>query len=70
MYGESVVTVRGKNEVFIENYRGISLCTTEEIQVSTKQSKLVICGRNLGVTYYSNDEMKVEGNIEQISFVE
>lgn len=68
--GDSVITLRGNGEVFIENYRGILECSEKLIWVATKNFRLCIEGRNLTVAYYTNDEMKVTGNIEHISFLE
>ncbi|MGN0132861.1 MAG: YabP/YqfC family sporulation protein [Lachnospiraceae bacterium] len=68
--GDSVITMRGCEEVFVENYRGILECSETLIWISTKNFRLCIEGRNLSVAYYTNDEMKVTGNIEHISFME
>lgn len=68
--GDSMMTLRGQNELFIENYRGILECTDTFIRIATKHFRLQIKGCNLSVSYYTNDEMKVIGTIEQISFVE
>lgn len=68
--GDSVITMRGREEVFVENYRGILECCDTLIWISTKNFRLCIEGRNLCVAYYTNDEMKVTGTIEHISFME
>lgn len=68
--GDSIITLRGKSEVFIENYRGILECSKEFVWVSTKHFRLSIRGKDLSVAYYTNDEMKVVGTIEDISFME
>lgn len=68
--GDSVITMRGQNEVFVENYRGILECSETSIWVSTKHFRLCIEGVDLSVAYYTNDEMKVTGKIEHISFME
>ncbi len=68
--GDSIITMRGLCEVFVENYRGILECSETLIWISTKNFRLCIEGRNLNVAYYNNDEMKVTGTIEHISFME
>jgi len=68
--GDSVITIRGQGELFVENYRGILECSETLIWISTKNFRLCIEGRNLTVAYYNNDEMKVTGTIEHISFME
>ena len=70
VHGDSIITMRGQNEVFIENYRGILECSENLVWVSTKHFRLSIRGKNLSVAYYTNDEMKVIGTIEDISFME
>lgn len=68
--GDSVITMRGQGEVFIENYRGILECSETLIWVSTKHFRLCVEGKNLCVAYYTNDEMKITGTVEHISFME
>ena len=68
--GDSIITLQGQTEVFIENYRGILECSDEVVWVSTKHFRVSIRGKNLSVAYYTNDEMKVVGTIEHISFME
>lgn len=68
--GDSIITMRGQNEIFIENYRGILECSDTFIWISTRHFRLSIEGKHLSVAYYTNDEMKVCGTIEHISFME
>lgn len=68
--GDSVITIRGNEEIFIENYKGILECSETLIWISTQNFRLCMKGKHLSVAYYTNDEMKVTGNIEQISFME
>ena len=55
--GASVITITGRNEICIENYRGI----LEYIRLS---------GKNLQIEYYTNDEMKITGRIVQLEFTD
>lgn len=70
VFGESVITIRGNHEIFIENYKGILECTNQFVWVSAKNLRIGIEGEELSVGYYNNDEMKVIGTIHQISFME
>ena len=70
VYGAVLVSITGRQEILIENYRGILECCDTLIWISTKNFRLCIEGRNLCVAYYTNDEMKVTGTIEHISFME
>lgn len=66
--GVSVVTVTGKEEAFIENYKGILECSKEAVMVQAKDCRIRVCGSRLCVEYYTNDEMKITGNIHQILY--
>jgi sporulation protein YqfC len=63
--GASVITITGRNEICIENYRGILEYTDLLIRVQTRLS-----GKNLQIEYYTNDEMKITGRIVQLEFTD
>lgn len=67
-YQESVITFWGKREVCVENYRHILEYRCGRIVLLLKNGKLCICGSNLNITYYSREEMKISGQIQQITF--
>ena len=66
--GQPVVTVLGRMELNIENYRGISEYTDALIRVQTKAGQIRITGKKLSVDYYTNDDMKLTGRIEAIEY--
>lgn len=68
MYGAVLVSVTGRQEILIENYRGILEYTENHISLQTKTCRLVICGKNLQISYYTNEEMKITGQIDQIIY--
>lgn len=68
MYGAVIVTVTGKTEALIENYKGIMEYTCEKICIATKHCRVQICGKHLRIQYYTNDEMKITGFIERIVY--
>lgn len=70
VFGECILTLRGNEELFVENYKGILECTQQFIWISAKNMRICIEGQMLSVAYYNNDEMKVVGKINQISFME
>lgn len=70
VFGECILTLRGNHEVFIENYKGILECSDEFIWICAKELRICIEGQMLCVDYYNNDEMKIIGTINQISFME
>ena len=68
--GASVVTMLGRNEVSIENYRGIIEYTDTLIRVQTKSGQIRLTGKKLQVEYYTNDEMKITGAVHTLEFID
>lgn len=68
MYGAVLVSITGRQEMIVENYRGILEYTRNHISLQTKTCKLVILGQNLHISYYTNEEMKITGRIDQILY--
>ena len=66
--GEALVTLLGKREVLIENYRGILIYEEAQIKLQTKNGKLTIRGKRLHIEYYTQEEMKVTGQIQSVEF--
>lgn len=58
----------GREELYIENYRGILEYTDTVIRVQTKIGQVYLTGCSLEIMYYTNDEMKVVGYIEKLEF--
>ena len=67
--GEALIGLTGREEIFIENYKGILECTSEVVMIATGRCRVRIIGKNLKVSYYTNDEMKIEGFLQQILFL-
>ena len=68
MYGAVIITVTGKSEALIENYKGIIEYTSEKIRLQTKSCLVVIKGKHLLIEYYTNEEMKITGMIREILY--
>ena len=66
MLGASIVTLTGNTDAFVENYRGIIEYTGDLILLQGKTCKIKICGKRLCIDYYTNEDMKISGLIEQI----
>ena len=66
--GASVLTMLGNGELYIENYRGIIEYTETLIRVQTKETQIRLSGKRLQIDYYTNDEMKITGNVSSIEF--
>lgn len=67
--GAPVLTIVGRSELLLENYRGIQEYTEELIRIQTKTGQIKLTGRRLRVEYYTNDEMKVTGRFSGIEYL-
>lgn len=68
MLGASVLTVTGRKEALISNYKGILEYKDSFIRVQTKNCRIQISGVHLAIDYYTNEEMKITGFIESIKY--
>ena len=68
LLGEVIVTVTGRKELLIENYKGILNYEDSFIKIQAKNCRIMITGRNLLIDYYTNEEMKITGFFEQILY--
>lgn len=68
MLGAAVLTVTGRREALISNYKGILEYEDSFIRVQTKNCRIIIFGAHLAIDYYTNEEMKITGLIESIQY--
>ena len=66
--GLPIVTVTGKNEIYVENYKGIIEYGKCCIKIQTKVCRVSFTGKNLEIVYYTNVDMKITGEIESICY--
>ena len=66
--GAAVLTVTGRSEAYVENYRGIIEYTEQRIRLQTKTCQMTFCGEQLHIDYYTEDEMKISGQIGEIRY--
>jgi sporulation protein YqfC len=69
MLGASIVTITGKREAFIENYKGILEYNTQSIVLQGKNCKICFEGNRLSIDYYTNEDMKISGDIDVVRYV-
>ena len=56
----------GGSDIYLENFRGILSYTNHEIIIKGYDCKLSICGDCLTIVYYSNEDMKISGQIYEV----
>ena len=66
--GEPIVTITGREDITVENYRGILEYETERIRLSLRHGQILISGSGLGIEYYTNEDMKISGRIDKIEY--
>lgn len=64
----SKVTVISDYSVLIENHKGVSLYTPEEIQIRLKKKRLVVYGSELAIEYLNDSALSIHGRIGSVSF--
>ena len=70
MLGAAIVTITGRKEVLVENYKGIIELEDSLVKIQTKNCRLQILGAHLTVEYsdLTNEEMKIVGLIDSVSY--
>lgn len=68
LLGVPLLSVVGKQEITVTNYRGIQEYTDTLIRIQTKIGQIRLVGKHLSIEYYTNDEMKINGCIHQIEY--
>lgn len=69
MLGASIITCVGNKEACIENYKGIIEYSTECIMIQGKTCQICFQGKKLSIDYYTNEDMKITGTIQSISYL-
>lgn len=67
---DCILNLCGGKELYIENYRHILEYQEEEIRVLTKNGKVSIRGKRLTIQSYTQDEMYITGQIQEIAILE
>lgn len=66
--GVPILTMTGRMELCIENYRGIIEYTDVLIRVQSKSGQIKVSGKRMQIEYYTNDEMKITGQIQSVEY--
>ena len=65
--GEPMVTMTGRQKVYIENYHRIVSFQDEEIKLLAKTCRILVHGKRLRIEYYTRDDMLIAGLIHSVS---
>lgn len=68
--GQAMISMTGNHCIRVCNYRAIEEYSTEQIKLSLGKKSLVITGSHLLIEYFRKDEIKIVGNIMNISFLQ
>ena len=66
--GAVILTITGKHEAYVENYMSLIEYTDELIRIQTRTCKLEIHGKQLEIVYYTNEEMKITGELLEVKY--
>ena len=64
--GSSILTITGKHELYIENYKGVILYEKNCIKIQTKHGRIIFSGKNLEIKYYTTTDMKITGELASV----
>lgn len=68
LMGDSIVTLTGNREAWIENYRGIIEYSETLILLQGKTCQICFEGTGLSINYYTNEDMKIGGCIKSVTY--
>ena len=60
--------VTGNHEAWIENYKGIIEYSDSFVLLQGKTCQICISGKRLSIDYYTNEDMKISGQIESVRY--
>ena len=66
--GAVILTITGKHEAYVENYMSLIEYTDNQIRIQTRTCKLEIHGKQLEIVYYTNEEMKITGELLEVKY--
>lgn len=67
--GNILVQMQGRERVVVENFKGISSYTTQEIRLITRKNKICIYGKNLRIDSYTKEEIEISGVIDRLEYM-
>lgn len=67
--GATIVHVYGNELVRVENYRSIIDYSDTCIKIQGKYVKIVICGTQLWIEYFTKDDCSVRGCVNKVEYI-
>ena len=67
--GQPMISMVGNHSIRISNYRMIEEYSTEQVKLSIGRKSLIVNGSHLLIEILRKDEIKIVGNILNISFL-
>lgn len=65
----TLIHIVGKSDIFIENFKGIISYSCNEIIIKGFGMKYSISGCDMVIDYYSNEDMKISGEIKEVKLI-
>lgn len=66
--GAAVVSSFGNHCLYIENHKGIIEYCSDHIKIQARPCKIWITGLDLDIAFYTAEEMKIIGKINEIKY--
>ncbi len=66
--GNILVQMQGREHMTVENFKGISSYTTEEVRLLTRRNRICIFGKNLRIDCYTKEEIEISGRIDRLEY--
>ena len=67
--GQAMISLTGNHCLRVCNYRAIEEYSTEQVKLLLGKKSIVITGSHLLIEYFRKEEIKIVGNISNVSFV-
>jgi len=67
--GTMRVTLTGNTEAWIENYKGLLEYSENTVLLQGKNCQVCFEGASLTIDYYTNEDMKISGFIQNIRYL-
>ena len=69
VFGDSIITIVGHSELWVENYKALVLYESDRILIQTKTHMINIEGTTLTISHYMEEHMMIRGNICKITYL-